>query len=171
MNGLQSFKQGYVATCSRTKLCLHTINARPVATLDLTTTPSFSPSVPTITALAFHEREYSHLGVLATGGSDGTITLRTWTADGTPEGEAAHWEFVTIKTMRVRAVGRVVTRPPSVTALKFLGCVTRSKSQAFLLTFCEGKICVTGRKQENPTCGIYPTDSFVGWDKSFLLFY
>ncbi|KAG6831011.1 hypothetical protein H0H92_013198 [Tricholoma furcatifolium] len=72
-------------------------------------------------ALAFHEREYSHLGVLATGGPDGAITLRTWTADGTPEGDKAQWEFVTIRTMKVRMVGRNVTRPPSVTSLKFLG--------------------------------------------------
>ncbi|RDB25611.1 Beige 1 [Hypsizygus marmoreus] len=112
---------GYIATCSRSKLCLHTINARPMATLDLTTTPSFSPLVPTITAIAFHEREYSHLGVLATGGPDGSITLRTWTADGTPEDQKAQWEFVTIRAMKARMIGRGVTRPPSVTALKFLG--------------------------------------------------
>lgn len=113
---------GYVATCSRLKLCLHTINARLIATLDLTTTPSFSSVVPTITALAFHEREYSYLGVLATGGPDGSITLRTWTADGTPEGEKAKWEFLTIRTMKVRMTG--MGRPPAVTALKFLGRVT-----------------------------------------------
>ncbi|KAG5645385.1 hypothetical protein DXG03_006338 [Asterophora parasitica] len=112
---------GYIATCSRSKLCLYTINARPMATLDLTTTPSFSPLVPTITSMAFHEREYSHLGVLATGGPDGSIALRTWTADGTPEGQKAQWEFVTIRTMKARMVGRGVTRPPSVTSLKFLG--------------------------------------------------
>jgi hypothetical protein len=92
-----------------------------MATLDLSATPSFSRLVPTITALAFHEREYSHLGVLATGGPDGSITLRTWTADGTPENEKAQWEFVTIRTMKARMAGRGVTRPPSVTALKFLG--------------------------------------------------
>jgi WD40 repeat protein len=113
---------GYIATCSRLKLCLHTINARAIATLDLTTTPSYSRLVPTITAMAFHEREYSHLGVLATGGPDGGIALRTWTADGTPEGERAQWEFVTIRTMKARAVaGKGVTRPPSVTSLRFLG--------------------------------------------------
>lgn len=110
---------GYVATCSRLKLCLHTINARPIATLDLTTTYSFSNMVPTVTAMAFHERDYSPLGVLATGGPDGSITLRTWTADGTPEGEKAKWEFLTIRTMKVRFNG--LGRPPAVTALKFLG--------------------------------------------------
>lgn len=120
--------QGYIATCSRSKLCLHTINARPMATLDLTKTSSFSPLVPTITAMAFHEREYSHLGVLATGGPDGAITLRTWTADGTPEGEKAQWEFVTIRTMKARMVGRTVTRPPSITALKFIGSAIASCS-------------------------------------------
>ena len=118
---LQLQRQGYIATCSRLKLCLHTVNARPIATLDLTKTPSYSPLVPTITAMAFHEREYSHLGVLATGGPDGSIVLRTWTADGTPEGEKARWEFVTIRTMKARIAGRGVARPPSVTCLKFLG--------------------------------------------------
>ncbi|KIK63270.1 hypothetical protein GYMLUDRAFT_196894 [Collybiopsis luxurians FD-317 M1] len=113
---------GYIATCSRLKLCLHTINARPIATLDLTTLANYSTLQPTITALAFHEREYSHLGVLATGGSDGTITLRSWNADGTPEGEKARWEFVTLRSMKVRApVGRGITPSPVVTALKFLG--------------------------------------------------
>ncbi|KAJ7241683.1 beach-domain-containing protein [Mycena haematopus] len=109
---------GYIATCSRAKLCLHTINGRPMATLDLCTPSPTDGIPPLITSMAFHEREYSHLGVLATGGSDGTITLRTWTTDGTPEGEAAVWEFLTIRTMKVRAV---VDRPPAVTALKFYG--------------------------------------------------
>lgn len=117
------FSKGYIATCSPLKLCLHTVNARLMATLDLTMTPSFSRLVPSITALAFHEREYSHLGVLATGGPDGSITLRTWTADGTPENERAHWEFVTIRTMKARMAGRGVARPPSITSLKFLGQV------------------------------------------------
>ncbi|KAJ3905440.1 hypothetical protein F5879DRAFT_742889 [Lentinula edodes] len=113
---------GYIATCSRLKLCLHTINARPIAVLDLTTLPNYNVLQPTITALAFHEREYSHLGVLATGGSDGTITLRTWSADNTPEGEKARWEFVTLRSMKVRApVGRGISPFPAVTALKFLG--------------------------------------------------
>ncbi|KAJ7075426.1 beach-domain-containing protein [Mycena belliarum] len=109
---------GYIATCSRVKLCLHTINGRPMAVLDLTD-PSLTDSIPPlITSMAFHERDYSPLGVIATGGSDGSITLRTWTADGTPEGEAAVWEFLTMRTMKVRAVG---DRPPAVSALKFLG--------------------------------------------------
>ncbi|CAK5278628.1 unnamed protein product [Mycena citricolor] len=111
---------GYIATCSSNKLSLHTINGRAMAVLDLTA-PSptdgiiFSP----ITSLAFHEREYSHMGVLATGALDGTITLRTWTADGTPAGETAVWEFLTMRTMRVRAVGG--ERPPAVTALRLYG--------------------------------------------------
>ncbi|KAJ7700350.1 beach-domain-containing protein [Mycena rosella] len=112
---------GYIATCSRAKLCLHTVNGRAMAILDLSA-PSLTDSIPPrITSLAFHEREYSHLGVIATGGSDGTITLRTWTTDGTPEGEAAVWEFLTIRTMKVRAVGQGSDRPPAVTALKFFG--------------------------------------------------
>ncbi|KAJ3980420.1 WD40-repeat-containing domain protein [Lentinula detonsa] len=113
---------GYIATCSRLKLCLHTINARPIAVLDLTKLANHNALYPTITSLAFHEREYSYLGVLATGGSDGSITLRTWSADGTPQGEKACWEFVTLRSMKVRApVGRGISPPPAVTALKFLG--------------------------------------------------
>jgi WD40 repeat protein len=76
---------GYIAACSRKLLTLHTINARPITSIDLV-----SPSVgPSITSMAFHEREYSNMGVLATGGFDGTITLRSWNADGTPAGEKA----------------------------------------------------------------------------------
>ncbi|KAJ3732688.1 hypothetical protein DFJ43DRAFT_1131718 [Lentinula guzmanii] len=113
---------GYIATCSRLKLCLHTINARPIAVLDLTKLANYNALYPTITSLAFHEREYSYLGVLATGGSDGSIALRTWSADGTPQGEKACWEFVTLRSMKVRApVGRGISPPPAVTALKFLG--------------------------------------------------
>jgi len=125
---------GYIATCSRTKLCLHTINARPMATLDLTTLPVFSKLFPPITSLAFHEREYSRLGVLATGGPDGTITLRTWTTDGTPIGEKAQWEFVTITTLKVRTPEQAGTAPV-VTALKFVGeclCHGEDTGKAFL---------------------------------------
>ncbi|KAF9267665.1 beach-domain-containing protein [Marasmius fiardii PR-910] len=114
---------GYIATCSRVKLCLHTINARPMAVLDLTTLSSYSALHSTITALAFHEREYSNLGILATGGSDGSITLRTWTADGTPVGEKVQWEFLTVRSMKVRAPdGRRASRKlPTITALRFIG--------------------------------------------------
>jgi len=112
---------GYVATCSRGKLCLHTINARPIATLDLLLSSPQLP--PSIRSLAFHEREYSHIGVLATGGTDGTITLRTWNTDNTPEGSKACWEFVTLRSLKVRTpFGKVDSaRAPSVTALKFIG--------------------------------------------------
>ncbi|KAJ4474264.1 hypothetical protein J3R30DRAFT_3295344 [Lentinula aciculospora] len=113
---------GYIATCSRLKLCLHTINAHLIAVLDLTKLSNHNALQPTITAIAFHEREYSYLGVFATGDSDGTITLRTWSADNTPEGEKARWDFVTLRSMKVRApVGRGITPSPAVTALKFLG--------------------------------------------------
>jgi hypothetical protein len=118
---VSNIRKGYIATCSQLELRLHTINARPIATLDLATTSSFSRLVPTITALAFHEREYSRHGVLATGGPDSSITLRTWTTDGTPENEKARWEFKTIRTMKARITGRGVTRPPSITSLRFLG--------------------------------------------------
>ena len=112
--------QGYIASCSTAKLCLHTINARHITTLDLASPPLYTTVAAPITSMAFHERDYSHLGVLATGASDGSITLRTWTADGTPEGEKAQWEFLTIRTMKIRAE-KGAQRPPSVTALKLLG--------------------------------------------------
>ena len=118
-------------------MCLHTINARAMAVLALNT--SLSDGFPSITSIAFHEREYSRLGVLATGGADGVITLRTWTTDGTPEGEKARWEFITISTMKTR-IGQPATprlllsplspsafpsakviRPPVVSALQFVG--------------------------------------------------
>ncbi|KAI0273049.1 beach-domain-containing protein [Russula aff. rugulosa BPL654] len=105
---------GYIATCSRLKLCLHTINARPIASLDLNFSATLSHVLPTITSLAFHEREYSRLGVLATGSPDGKITLRTWNADNTPNGERARWEFVTLRVLKAE-------KPSPITALRFHG--------------------------------------------------
>ena len=91
-----------------------------MATLDLTTLPAYSPLVPTISSMAFHEREYSYLGVLGIGTCDGSISLLTWTADGTPSGKKAQWEFLTIRTMKVRLTGKA-NRLPAITALKFVG--------------------------------------------------
>ncbi|KZT70568.1 beach-domain-containing protein [Daedalea quercina L-15889] len=114
---------GYVASCSRSKLWLHTVNGRPIVWLDLisSTVPN---SYPAITSIAFLEREYSRVGVLATGSPDGTIALRTWNADSTPEGEKAHWEFMTLKTLIVKDPDGHVQpkgRNACVTALKFVG--------------------------------------------------
>ncbi|KAK2463985.1 hypothetical protein APHAL10511_004036 [Amanita phalloides] len=111
---------GYIASCSNSKLCLHTTNARHITTLDLISPPVHATVTAPITSMAFHERDYSHLGVLATGASDGSITLRTWTADGTPEDEKAQWEFLTIRTMKAR-IRKGFERPPIITALKFIG--------------------------------------------------
>ncbi|KIJ91652.1 hypothetical protein K443DRAFT_135465 [Laccaria amethystina LaAM-08-1] len=61
--------------------------------------------------MAFHERDYSYLGVLATGGPDGNITLHTWAADGIPESEKAQREFLFIRTMKARMGGRGTHRP------------------------------------------------------------
>jgi len=106
--------QGYIATCSRQKLCLHTINARPIASFDLNFSAALSYLPPTITSIAFHEREYSRLGVIATGSPDGKITLRSWNTDNTPEGERATWEFVTLRVLKAE-------KPSTITALKFVG--------------------------------------------------
>lgn len=70
-------------------------------------------------ALAFHEREYSRLGLLATGTTGGAIHLRTWSAANTPTGEHAKWEFVTLRTLRCRE--RQDRRVPQVQALQFVG--------------------------------------------------
>ncbi|EKM53226.1 uncharacterized protein PHACADRAFT_210920 [Phanerochaete carnosa HHB-10118-sp] len=114
---------GYIATCSQEKLWLHTINARPIAMLDLRDIPG-SPIYPPIASMAFHEREFSKLPVLATGSPDGTITLRTWNTDNTPEGEKAVWKFVTLKKVKVKTPdGAAAPRGalPCITALRFVG--------------------------------------------------
>ncbi|KAI9451783.1 beach-domain-containing protein [Russula earlei] len=105
---------GYIATCSRQKLCLHTINARPIASIDLNFSATLPHVPPTISSLAFHEREYSRLGVIAAGSPDGKITLRTWNADSTPKGEVAQWEFVTLRVLKAE-------KPSAITALRFVG--------------------------------------------------
>ncbi|KZT02850.1 beach-domain-containing protein [Laetiporus sulphureus 93-53] len=114
---------GYIATCSRQKLSLHTINGRLITSIGLLS--SLAPnSYPAVTSMAFLEREYSRIGLLATGGPDGTITLRTWNADSTPEGEKARWEFATLKTLKVKDPdGDIQPRgfTSCVTALKFVG--------------------------------------------------
>lgn len=117
---------GYIATCSVSHLMLHTINARPIARLDT--------ARALITSLAFHEREYSHLDILATGHDDGSITLWTWNADGTPAGMQAQWEFVEVRRMN-SGEGVSDVALGSVTALKFIGYGDSSfQSQKSLLT-------------------------------------
>ncbi|KAL5513687.1 BPH1 [Sanghuangporus vaninii] len=90
---------GYIASCSESKLCLHTINACPIATIDLM---CVDPADGRITSLAFHEREYSRLGILATGSESGAIVLRTWSAADTPKGEKAQWKFFTLRKLWCR---------------------------------------------------------------------
>ncbi|EKM77777.1 hypothetical protein AGABI1DRAFT_121854 [Agaricus bisporus var. burnettii JB137-S8] len=108
---------GYIATCSNLTLQLHTINARPIASLDLTTLPSyFSSHVASITSLAFHEREYSYKGILATGASNGSITLWTWEHINKTESERG-WTFTEVR--RMKALPLPGGRPPCITALKF----------------------------------------------------
>jgi hypothetical protein len=113
-----------------------------------------------ITSLAFLEREFSHVGILATGGSDGTIALRTWNADDTPPGEKAQWRFVTLRTLKVREDDELnaSTVRPAVLSLKFVGCVC-----CILLCFrasphfISGKRCTMGRTQERSSRGSYPS--------------
>lgn len=94
-----------------------------------------SPTYPPITSLAFHEREHTKLGVLATGAPDGSITLRSWNTDNTPEGERAQWELVTLKKMKVKnAEGNGRTVGPCITALRFIGLVFNPPSAHQRLT-------------------------------------
>ena len=77
------------------------------------------PTEGRITSLAFHEREYSRIGLLATGTSTGAIVFRTWTAASTPAGERAQWKFLTLRTVRSRdGFGRRTLR---ITALQLVG--------------------------------------------------
>ncbi|KAF8550747.1 hypothetical protein OG21DRAFT_1419181, partial [Imleria badia] len=86
---------GNIATCSTHSLWLHTINARPVARLDLTSNVPRA-WVPCVTSIAFHERDYSHLGILAIGNADGSVAFYTWNAEGTPEDARAQWGFLKV---------------------------------------------------------------------------
>ncbi|KAG6332154.1 hypothetical protein ID866_6935 [Astraeus odoratus] len=108
---------GYIATCSTRYLWIHTINARPITKLDFLSTPAPSPQ---ITSLAFHEREYSDLGILAVGDVDGLVVLYTWNADGTPSGRKAQWEFVKVRDLPADPGSHA-----AVTALTFVGYVSQ----------------------------------------------
>lgn len=123
--------QGFVASCSKTELSLHTINGLLICTLSLF-------SVDAIHSMAFHEREWAKTGVLATG-SNGTITLRSWNADDTPDGETAQWKWVMLHEYKCKKVegGEV----PAVTALKFVGYVLFSSFYATLITLT-GNRCI-----------------------------
>ena len=92
------------------------MNAHEIVRLDLR---SVHPNAGRVTCLAFHEREYSRLGVLATGMSNGTILLRSWSAKDTPSGEKAQWKFVTLRTLQCR--DGIDGRLPNVTTLQFVG--------------------------------------------------
>lgn len=120
--GTEHYHKGYIATCSRDRLWLHTINARPIVSLDLSDAAP-SPLYPPVTSIAFLERDYSSTDLIATGAPDGTITLRTWNANSTPEGEKAQWKFVTLKTLKVKSESRFRSSIPCVTALRFVGYV------------------------------------------------
>ncbi|KXN83156.1 hypothetical protein AN958_01769 [Leucoagaricus sp. SymC.cos] len=121
---------GYIASCSNLTLCLHTINGRPIATLDLVGLPSYySPHVPSVTSLAFHEREYSKMGILGMGAPDGTITLWTWKhrdiegggdlAKDASELERQRWAFAEVRRLKARNLSN--GRPPCITAIRFSG--------------------------------------------------
>ncbi|KIJ42154.1 hypothetical protein M422DRAFT_209006 [Sphaerobolus stellatus SS14] len=106
---------GYIATCSRETLSLHTINGHQIVSIDV------GAGLPDqrIISLAFHEREWSYSGVLATGTAGGSIALRTWNADDTPAGQKARWQFQTLRTLKCRSLDDGTN--PAVTALRFVG--------------------------------------------------
>ncbi|EIW75538.1 beach-domain-containing protein [Coniophora puteana RWD-64-598 SS2] len=134
---------GFIASCSRRYLCLHTINARPIARLSLSPSPSMASPMASygeITALAFHVREYSRVGILALGGR-GCVRLVTWERGGcvstADEYECVtrpdSWEFVEVATFKessegdapwmkkLRTLPGSKERPARVTALSFRG--------------------------------------------------
>lgn len=158
--------QGYIATCSRDRLWLHTINARPIVSLDLTDAAP-SPLYPPVTSIAFLERDYSHTDLIATGAPDGTITLRTWNANSTPEGEKARWEFVTLKTLKVKSESRFRSAIPCVTALRFVGYVPSpllAPLHSDLITQhvpSTENLCTTERTPASCTGGNCQTDRFL----------
>ncbi|KAF8552795.1 hypothetical protein OG21DRAFT_1465137 [Imleria badia] len=106
---------GYIATCSTYSLWLHTINARPVAILDLRSNVPRA-RVPCVTSIAFHERDYSHLGILAIGHADGSVVLYTWNAEDTSEDARAQWGF-----LKVRDLEAEKNDSASITSLDFIG--------------------------------------------------
>ncbi|KAH0828735.1 hypothetical protein J3R83DRAFT_3154 [Lanmaoa asiatica] len=106
---------GYIATCSTHSLWLHTINARPIARLDLTLSVPRT-RLPCVTSIAFHERDCSHLGILATGHADGTVALYTWNAEDTPEGARARWGFLKLRDLEAEK-----NTSASITSLDFIG--------------------------------------------------
>ncbi|TFK55260.1 beach-domain-containing protein [Heliocybe sulcata] len=107
---------GYIVTCSRTTLALHTINARPIVPISpskpIPTPLPAATQIPAnpITSLAFLERDYSPVPVLAAGSEDGRISLLTW------EHTGERWAFKVLRELKVSGGRRV-----KVTALKFVG--------------------------------------------------
>jgi len=65
--------------------------------------------------MAFHEREYAQVGVLATGGADGSIMLRTWGVRGVGKG----WEWSVLREVKVRTGEGGMRR--GVSAVRFIG--------------------------------------------------
>lgn len=119
------FFQGCVATCSRYALQIHTINAHLITSIRLS-------GHETIRSLAFHEREYTPIPILAAGCSDGSIVLRTWNTHSTPPGAKARWELSTLRVLKCRKEGHDY---PSVESLKFNGCVFIASTRWTMLTY------------------------------------
>lgn len=82
-----------------------------------------------MTSIAFHERDYSHLGILATGHADGSVSLYTWSAEDTPKGARARWSFV-----KVRELEAENSTSASISSLDFIGCVV--VVFPFFMVFC-----------------------------------
>ncbi|KAH7092832.1 beach-domain-containing protein [Auriculariales sp. MPI-PUGE-AT-0066] len=116
---------GHIASMSGERLALHTINGRPIAVLQLPRAASLGLG-DDIKSLAFHEREWSKHGVLATGGSGG-MTLRTWLFTGPPDGKddrgdlgnEFNWTFKTLRSLKCRTEDDGQT--PNITTIRFVG--------------------------------------------------
>jgi len=99
---------GEIASSSRTSLSLHTLNGQHVA--------SFRPQ-ERITALAFHEREYSPVPVLAAAAGE-EVRLWTWAAKAEDRGEGgkAVWKFSALRSLKCKG-----GKGAWVTCLEFVG--------------------------------------------------
>ena len=82
--------------------------------------PSFSALIPTITSIALHKQEYSHLGILATGSPDGSIMLLPSCYELVLQ--MVLWKKKKLNGASSMKVGMLrQSEPSAIIALKFLG--------------------------------------------------
>ncbi|KAF8315416.1 beach-domain-containing protein [Clavulina sp. PMI_390] len=124
---------GDIITCSVNQLSIHTLNGHHIASIRLPAAeqPIFSMSM--------HERETSLVPVLACGGANGVITLRTWNANdpssvsasgGPIQKKTSNWRIKTLRQLKLRKEVADGRWTPGVTALEFVGEMLYSGDEA-----------------------------------------